>query len=57
MDIIENKTMYVVFNSGVGAYVTVNIYEGKTLDECVKMRGDIDGYILNGKYVKVNKFK
>lgn len=54
MKIIEKKTMYVVFNFGAGAYVTVNIYEGKTLDECVKMRGDIDGYILNGKYIKVN---
>ena len=45
--------MQVVFNFGGVAYVTVNIYEGKTLNECVKMRGDIDGYILNGEYIKV----
>lgn len=54
MKLIEKKTMQVVFSFGSVATVTINVYEGKTLDECVKMRGDIDGYILNGKYIKVN---
>lgn len=53
MKLIERKQMQVVFSFGSVAYVTVNIYEGKTLNECIKIRGDIDGYILNGKYYEV----
>lgn len=38
-------TMYVSFNFGGMAYLTVTLYEGKTLNECLKMRSDaIDGY-------------
>jgi len=54
MKIKETKTMYVSFNFGSMAFVSVNIYEGKTLNECLKMRSeDIDGVILDGMYVKI----
>lgn len=50
----EIKTMQVVFSFGSVATVSVKIYEGKTLDECVRLRSEkIDGYILNGKYVAI----
>ena len=51
MKLVGKKVLQVVFSFGSVATVTVNLYEGKSLDECVKMRGDIDGYILNGKYI------
>ena len=42
------------FVFGSMAYVTVHIYEGKTFEECLKLRSpDIDGYVKNGKFVKV----
>lgn len=54
MKIKETKTMYVSFNFGSMAYVSVNIYEGKTLNECLKMRSeDIDGVIIDGLFVKI----
>jgi hypothetical protein len=50
----EKKEMQVVFNFGSVAYVTVTIYEGKTLKECLKMQSEnIDGVILDGMYIKV----
>ena len=46
--------MYVSFNFGSMAYVSVNIYEGKSLNECLKMRSEaIDGVILDGLYIKI----
>lgn len=46
--------MYVTFNFGGTAYVSVDIYEGKSLNECLKLRSkDIDGVIIDGVYVKV----
>lgn len=51
---IGESIEYVSFVFGSMAYVTVNIYEGKTFEECLKLRSpDIDGYIKNGKFVKV----
>lgn len=47
--------MTVVFNFGSVATVSVKIYEGKSLNECLKMRSeDIDGAIINGKYTKIS---
>ena len=40
---IEEKTMYVEFNFGnFGSFghLTVTIYEGKTLEECIKLRSE-----------------
>lgn len=55
MKIKEIKTMTVVFNFGSVATVSVKIYEGKTLNECLKMRSeDIDGVIINGMYIKIS---
>lgn len=51
---IEESIEYVSFAFGSMAYVTVDIYEGKTFEECLKLRSpDIDGYVKNGKFVKV----
>ena len=50
------KTLQVVFNFGSVATVSVKMYEGKTLEECIRLRSKaIDGYIENGKYVEINK--
>ena len=50
----EERVMYVSFSFGSMAYVTVKIYEGKTLNECLKMRSkEIDGVIIDGMYVKI----
>lgn len=58
MKIKEIKKMQVVFSFGSIATVSVNIYEGKTLNECVRLRSEkIDGYILNGKYVAIAQNK
>lgn len=54
MKIRETRTMYVSFNFGSMAYVSVNIYEGKSLNECLKLRSkDIDGVIIDGLYIKI----
>ena len=50
----EVKTVYVSFTFGSMAYVSVKIYEGKTLNECLKMRSEeIDGVIIDGMYIKI----
>lgn len=54
---IGNEEVYVKYNCGVCAYVFVNIYEGMTFEECLRLRSkDIDGYFLkNGKYIKLKE--
>ena len=48
------KKVQVAFDFGSVAYVRVNLYEGKTFEECLKMRSEaIDGYIEDGKYIKI----
>lgn len=43
---ISEEVYYVHFNFGSTAYVGVNIYEGKTLEENLKIRSqDIDSYL------------
>lgn len=54
MTIKETRMMYVTFNFGGTAYVSVDIYAGKSLNECLKLRSkDIDGVIIDGVYIKV----
>lgn len=54
MKIKETRTMYVSFNFGGMAYLSVDIYEGKSLNECLKLRSkDIDGVIIDGLFVKI----
>jgi len=54
MRVKETRTMQVTFKFGSVATVSVKIYEGKTLNECLKMRSeDIDGVIIDGLYVKI----
>lgn len=49
-----SKIIYVSFDFGSMVYVTVTLYEGKTLEECIRLRSErIDGYITNGKYHKL----
>jgi len=54
MTVKEIKKMQVVFSFGSVAYVTIKIFEGLDLAECLKMRSeDICGYIENGKYITI----
>lgn len=55
MKIIDREIVQVTFGFGGVAYVGVNIYEGKTFEECLKMRSaEIDGYISKeGEYIKI----
>lgn len=50
----ETRTMQVSFKFGGVAYISVDIYDGKSLNECLKMRSnDIDGVIIDGLYIKI----
>ena len=54
---IEEKRMYVLFNFGSYVYLSVNIYGGLTLDECMYLRSeDIEEYYdeENKKWVKLS---
>ncbi len=54
---IEEKRMYVLFNFGSYVYLSVNIYDGLTLDECMYLRSeDIEEYYdeENKKWVKLS---
>ena len=54
MKVKETRTMQVSFKFGGMAYVSVDIYEGKSLNECLKLRSaDIDGVIIDGLYIKI----
>ena len=54
MTIKETIIMYVTFNFGGAAYISVDIYDGKSLNECLKLRSiDIDGVVIGGVYIKV----
>lgn len=51
---MKMKKVQVVFTFGSVAYVDVNIYEGKTFEECLFLRSEeIAGYIENGKYIQL----
>lgn len=51
---IGEVVVYVSFDFGGGAYVTVTLYEGKTFEECIRLRSkNIDGYIENGIYINL----
>ena len=51
---IGEEKIQVTYDFGSVAYVTVNLYEGKTFEECLKMRSEaIDGYIKDKKYIKI----
>lgn len=51
---IGETTAYVSFDFGSMSYVSVTLYEGKTFEECLKLRSDhIDSYIKDGKYIKI----
>ena len=51
---IGERTVQVTFTFGSVAYVGVYIYEGKTFEECLKIRSEaIDGYLEDGKYIKI----
>lgn len=51
---IGEVVVYVSFDFGGGAYVTVTLYEGKTFEECIRLRSEhIDGYIESGIYINL----
>lgn len=45
MKIVDEKVMQVMLGCGAVRTVRVNLYEGKSLKQCLKMRGDIYGYV------------
>ena len=49
------KTYQVFFNFGSAATVSVIMYEGKTVKECIRLRSkNIEGYIdENGEYIEL----
>lgn len=54
---VEERVMYVLFNFGSYVYLTVDIYDGLTLDECVYLRSEnIDMYLDDGtkQWVKLS---
>ena len=56
----ENKKVVVVsFDFGSMATISVKLHEGKTFEECLKMRSEkIDGYINdNGEYIRLEDAK
>lgn len=54
MEKIGEKVVYVSFDFGGGAWVTVTLYEGKTFEECIRLRSEhIDGYFKNGIYINL----
>ena len=54
MKVKETRTMQVSFKFGGMAYVSVDIYEGKSLNECLKLRSsEIDGVIIDGLYINI----
>lgn len=51
---IDTQVIYVWFNFGSGAYVSVPIYEGKTIEECLKLRSkDIEAYCIGNKFYDI----
>lgn len=45
---VGERIIYVLFKFGSYSYITVDIYDGLTLDECVYLRSeDIDMYLDN----------
>lgn len=45
---IGSATVYVQFDFGSFVYVSVPLYEGKTFDECVRLRSDrIESYLTD----------
>ena len=54
MRVKEVRTMTVTFKFGSVSQVSVKIYDGKSLNECLKMRSeDIDGVIIDGLYIAI----
>lgn len=54
---VGERTMYVLFNFGSTVYLSVNIYDKLTLDECIYLRSEnIDEYYdgETGKWIKLN---
>lgn len=50
----EVRTMTVSMSFGSIVTLSVKIYEGKSLNECLKMRSDkIDGVFIDGMYVSI----
>ena len=54
MKALKEETFYVSFNFGGFAYIGVIMYEGKTIEECLKLRSeDIDGYLKGNTWIKI----
>ena len=51
---IGRETVYVMFDSGCYAYVGVTLYEGKSFEECLKLRDNrIESYLKNGEWISI----
>lgn len=52
---IGSATVYVQFDFGSFAYISVPLYEGKDFEQCIKMRSErVVSYLSDeGKWVKI----
>lgn len=54
-NVIGSRTVQVHFKSGCVVYMSVDIYDGMTFENCLKLVSeDILGYIDNGVYIKLH---
>ena len=53
-NVIGRERVYVMFNYGCCAYVGVTFYEGKSFEECLKLRDNsIESYLKDEKWINL----
>ena len=51
---IGEETVYVMFDSGCYVYIGVTLYEGKSFEECLRLRDNsIELYLKDGKWINL----
>ena len=51
---IGREIVYVMFDYGCCVYVGVTLYEGKSFEECLKLRDNcIESYFKDGKWINL----
>ena len=53
-NVIGRERVYVMFDYGCCAYVGVTLYEGKSFEECLRLRDNsIESYFKDGKWINL----
>ena len=53
-NVIGRERVYVMFDYGCCAYVGVTLYEGKSFEECLKLRDNcIESYFQDGTWINL----